>query len=109
MERWRLRSLLALSASAVYLYGFPSATITFGILVLSHVAVGILLTVLLLPVLFRLLQVDAPLARVGWIFLALGALLGVVLIFIGTLNHLKPWLYPHISVCMIGAPVCATA
>src|SRR5467141_2705667 len=109
MERWRLRSLLALSASAVYLYGFPSATITFGILVLFHVAVGILLTVLLLPVLFRLLQVDAPLARVGWIFLALGAVLGVALIFIGTPNHLKPWLYAHIALCVIGALFVATA
>src|SRR5258705_12098670 len=102
MERWRLRSLLALSASAVYLYGFPSATITFGILVLFHVAAGILLTVLLLPALFRLLQVDAPLARVGWIFLALGAELGVALIFIAALNRLKPWLYAHITVCQIG-------
>jgi len=109
MERWRLRSLLALSASAVYLYGFPSATITFGILVLFHVAVGILLTVLLLPVLFRLLQVDAPLARVGWIFLALGAVLGIALIFIGTLNRLKPWLYAHIALCVIGALFVATA
>jgi len=109
MERWRLRSLLALSASAVYLYGFPSATITFGILVLFHVAVGILLTVLLLPVLFRLLQVDAPLARVGWIFLAVGAVLGVALIFIGTLNRLKPWLYAHIALCVIGALFVATA
>src|SRR6266850_127760 len=109
MERWRLRSLLALSASAVYLYGFPSATITFGILVLFHVAVGILLTVLLLPLLFRLLQVDAPLARVGWIFLALGAVLGIALIFIGTLNRLKPWLYAHIAVCVIGALFVATA
>jgi len=36
MERWRLRSLLVLSASAVYLYGFPSATITFGILFCSR-------------------------------------------------------------------------
>src|SRR5258708_35846773 len=103
MERWRLRSLLALSASAVYLYGFPSATITFGILVLFHVAVGILLTVLLLPVLFRLLRVDAPLARVGWIFLALGTVLGVAFIFVGTLNRLKPWLYAQISLSVIGS------
>ena len=66
MERWRLRSLLALSASAVYLYGFPSATISYQVLVFFHLAVGILLTVLLLPFLFRLLRVDAPLARAGW-------------------------------------------
>jgi Tfp pilus assembly protein PilF len=109
MERWRLRSLLALAASAIYLYGFPSATITYGILVLFHVAVGILLTLLLLPFLFRLLRVDAPLARVGWAFLAAGAVLGIALIFIGTLNRLKPWLYAHIALCVVGSLFVATA
>jgi Flp pilus assembly protein TadD len=109
MEHWRLRSLLALSASAIYLYAFPSATITYGILVLFHVAVGLLLTVLLLPVLFRLLQVNAPLAHMGWIFLAAGAVLGIALIFVGTLNRLKPWLYAHIALCVAGALFVATA
>ena len=80
MERWRFRSLLALVASAVYLYGFPSATISYQVLILFHLAVGILLTVLLLPFLFRLLRVDAPLARAGWLFLAAGAAIGIVLI-----------------------------
>src|SRR4030088_74001 len=93
IDRWRLRTLFALVASAIYLYGFPSATITYGTLVLFHIAAGILLTLLLLPYLFRLLRVDAPLARVGWAFLTVGAGLGIALIFIGTLNRLKPWLY----------------
>ncbi len=64
----------------------------YEILVLFHLAVGILLTALLLPFLLRLLRVDAPLALVGWVLLAVGAVLGVVLIFIGTLSRLKPWL-----------------
>src|SRR5258707_8527507 len=109
MERWRLRSLLALVASAIYLYAFPSATITYGTLVLFHVAVGILLSVLVLPLLFRLLLVDAPLARVGWVFLAVGAVLGIALIFVGALNRLKPWLYAHIALCVIGFLFVATA
>jgi tetratricopeptide (TPR) repeat protein len=101
--------LLALSASAIYLYGFPAATIPYGILVLFHAAVGILLTVLLLPILFRLLRVDAPLARVGWLLLAAGAALGVALIFVGTLNRLKPWLYAHIALCIVGTLFVVTA
>ncbi|HEY4818190.1 MAG TPA: multiheme c-type cytochrome, partial [Candidatus Acidoferrum sp.] len=109
MERWRLRSLLALAASAIYLYGFPSATISYGMLVLFHVAVGILLTLLLIPFLFRLLRVDAPLARVGWAILVAGAALGIALIFIGTLNRLKPWLYAHIALCVVGSLFVATA
>jgi Flp pilus assembly protein TadD len=103
MERWRLRSLLALVASAIYLYGFPSPTITYGTLVLFHAAVGILLTALLLPFLLRLLRTDAPLARLGWLLLAAGAVLGIILIFIGTLNRLKPWLYAHIALCVAGS------
>src|SRR6266403_3208260 len=109
MERWRSRSLFALAASAIYLYGFPSATITYGALVLFHTAVGILFTVLLLPYLFRLLRVDAPLARLGWAFSAAGAVLGVALIFVGTLNRLKPWLYAHIALCLVGTLFVATA
>ena len=109
MERWRLRSLLALAASAIYLYGFPAATITYGTLVLLHVAVGILFAILLLPFLFQLLQLDAPLARVGWLLLAAGAVLGIVLIFIGALNRLKPCLYTHIALCVVGALFVATA
>src|SRR5438270_3143480 len=109
MERWRSRTLLGLSASAIYLYAFPSATITYGALVLFHVADGILFALLLLPVLFRLLRIDAPLARVGWIFLAAGTVLGIALIFIGTLSRLRPWLYAHISLCVVGALFVATA
>src|ERR1700757_4078061 len=109
MERWRLRSLLALAASAIYLYGFPSATITYGTLVLLHVAVGILFTILLFPFLVQLLRLGAPLARVGWLLLAAGAVLGIVLIFIGALNRLKPWLYAHIAFCVVGCLFVATA
>src|SRR5689334_20974244 len=109
MERWRLRSLLVLVASAIYLYGFPSATVTYGAIVLFHIGVGLLLTALLLPVLFRLLRVDSPIARLGWIFLAAGAALGAGLIFVGTPNRLKPWLYAHIALCTVGALFVASA
>ena len=103
MERWRSRSLMALVASAIFLYAFPSATITYGILVLFHVGAGILLTILLLPFLLGLLKGGAPLARIGWALLAAGAVLGIGLIFVGTLSHLKPWLYAHVALCVAGS------
>jgi len=81
-KRWLSRSLIALAASAVYLYAYPSATISFGIVVLFHVAAGIVFSVLLGLALFRLLRSEGLLARFGWIFLAVGAILGVVLIVI---------------------------
>src|SRR5260370_30732161 len=73
MDRWRTRSVLVLTASAVYLYAFPSATISYGVVVLFHAAVGILLTILLLPFLFKLLRTGAPIARLGWLLLTAGA------------------------------------
>jgi len=69
--------------------------------VLFHVAVGILLTVLLLPLLFRLLASGCSVAALAGSS-GCGAVLGVALIFIG-ISHLKPWLYAHIALCVIGA------
>src|SRR4029077_17920508 len=102
-KRWLSRSLIALVASAMYLYGYPSATISFGIVVLFHLAAGIVFFILLSFTLFRLLRSEGLLARFGWIFLAVGAILGIVLIKIGTPSHLKSWLYAHIALCMPGA------
>ena len=103
LKRWLLRSLLALIASAAYLYAYPSATISYGIVVLFHIASGIVFTVLLVAWLIRLLPGEMLLARFGWILLAAGAILGVVLIKIGTPIHLKSWLYTHIALCVFGS------
>lgn len=102
MDRWRSRILLALVASAVYLYGFPTATITYGVVVLFHAAAGIVLTALLLPFLIKLLRTGALLARLGWLLLSAGAVIGAALIYVGTPNRLKGWLFAHIALCVVG-------
>ena len=109
MDRWRSRIVLALAASAVYLYGFPSATITYGIVVLFHAAAGVVLTVLLLPFLIKLLRTGAAIARLGWLLLSAGAVIGVSLIYVGTPNRLKGWLFAHIGLCVVGALFIATS
>src|SRR5260370_40237899 len=109
MDRWRTRSVLVSAASAVYLYGFPSATIPYGVVVLFHAAVGILLTVLLLPFLIRLLRTGDAIARLGWLLLTAGAVLGVALIYVGTPNRLRDWLVAHIGPWAIRAVVAAPA
>jgi Flp pilus assembly protein TadD len=101
-KRWLSRILVALGLSAVYLYGYPSATIYYFVLDLFHVAFGIVLTIFLLFYLFRLLRQESVLARLGWLSLAAGALLGIVLIKIGTPLRLKLWLYAHIALCVLG-------
>jgi tetratricopeptide (TPR) repeat protein len=103
LTRWRPVSVIALTASALILYAFPSATISYGALVLFHTACGIFLAVSLFPYFLRLLATDTILSRIGWIFLSMGSVLGIVLIFIGTPHHLQRWLYAHIVLCVLGA------
>jgi Flp pilus assembly protein TadD len=109
MDRWRSRIVLALAASAVYLYGFPSATITYGVIVLFHAAAGLVLSVLLLLFLIKLLRTGAAIARLGWLLLSAGAVIGVALIYVGTPNRLKGWLFAHIGLCVVGSLFVATS
>ena len=54
-KRWLSRILVALTLSAVYLYGYPSATIFYFIVDLLHVAIGMVLAILLFFRVVRLL------------------------------------------------------
>jgi Tfp pilus assembly protein PilF len=101
--------LVALAVSAVYLHGYPSATITYALADLFHITTGILLTILLVYYLARLLPHETLLARLGWIMLAAGALLGIALIKVGTPLRLKSWLYAHIALCVLGTLFVATS
>ena len=111
-RRWLVGGLIALTLSAVYLYGFPSATIFYAFVDLLHVAGGIILTGLLaycgIYYLRGLLPRAAGLARAGWILLFAGAALGLALIKIGTSLPLRPWLYAHIALCCVGV-LCLAA
>src|SRR5580704_2572901 len=109
VNRWLLRSLVALMVSALYLYGYPSATITYALADLLHIALGILFTILLVYCLVRLLPNETLLARLGWILLAAGAVIGIVLIKVGTPIRLKSWLFSHIALCIVGALFLATS
>jgi len=109
VKRWLSRIVVALAVSAVFLYGYPSATISYFVVDLLHVAAGIALTILLALYAVRLLPHETMLARLGWISLAAGALLGIALIKIGTPLRLKPWLYAHIALCVVGALFLATS
>ena len=107
MKRWRGISVVLLAFSGVYLYAFPSATISYGAIVLLHATLGVILAALLLPWLVRLFPAENPLTRVGWFFMALGAGLGVALIFLGTPHRLRAWLYLHIFLSVAGVVLLA--
>ena len=108
-QRWLARFLVFLALSAAYLYGFPSATITYAVVDLLHLAVGVLAFLLLLVFLVPWLPRATKLARLGWILLAAGTLLGVVLIKIGTPVRLWNWLYAHIVLCILGVLLLAAS
>src|SRR5438552_3361232 len=109
IKRWLSRVLVPLVLSAVYLYGYPSATISYFVVDLFHVALGIALTLLLFFHAARLLRSESLLARLGWTSLTAGALLGIVLVKIGTPLRLKPWLYAHIALCVLGSLFLVTS
>ena len=109
VKRWLSRLLITLILSAIFLYAYPSATISYAVVNLLHVAIGIVLTILLLFYLFRLLRQESLLNRLGWLSLAMGAFLGIVLIKIGTPLRLKKWLYLHIALCVFGMLLLATS
>jgi tetratricopeptide (TPR) repeat protein len=102
MNLWRPRILVLLAVTSIYLYGFPSATLTYSGVLLFHLGAGLVLTILLVPYFLRVWRDDAFANRVGWSLLALGAILGIVLIKIGTPHRLKNWLYAHIALCTAG-------
>jgi tetratricopeptide (TPR) repeat protein len=94
--------LVLLFLSGDYLYTFPSATIAFGSVVLLHLLAGLILLWKLLPVLPRLLRGSPTEARWGWLFLAAGGALGVVLILTGTPRPMRGWLFVHIGLSLSG-------
>jgi len=98
-----------LAISAGYLYTFPQANILYAGIVLLHALVGVAAAVLLLPSLIRLLRTGSLSARVGWLLMATGAVLGLILIKTGTARTEWNKLYLHIvlSVAAIALLIAA--
>src|SRR5260370_15672551 len=109
MSRWRFALLLLLTLSAIYLYAYPTATILYAGGVLLHAGGGILLAILLIPILrqvFRDCSLEIPF---GWLLIAAGTLLGLVLIKIGRATRFRFWLYLHIALCAAGVLFVGTS
>ncbi len=109
MGRWRWLSVLVLVVTAVYLFAFPSATIFYAANVVLHSGLGVLVGLGVLAFLLRGIGRETWPARVGWLFLLAGAVVGVVLIRIGTAHRFKMWLYWHIALCVVAVIFLAAA
>src|SRR5579864_2760252 len=88
--------------SAIYLYAFPQPNLPYAGVVLLHAAGGVLATILLLPMLLKLLRSGGVSARLGWLLVAVGAVVGLVLIKTGTPRSEWNKLYLHIILSLAG-------
>ncbi|MGA2376439.1 MAG: tetratricopeptide repeat protein [Candidatus Sulfotelmatobacter sp.] len=88
--------------SAAYLYAFPQPNIFYAVVVLLHALAGVITAILLIPALIRLLRNGSLLARAGWLLVAAGAVLGIILIKTGTAHTEWNRLYLHIVISLAG-------
>jgi tetratricopeptide (TPR) repeat protein len=98
-----------LVVSAIYLYAFPQANVFYAGVVLLHAAAGVVASVLLVLWLIRRWRHGEPLVRVGMIFLFLGAIPGLALIYTGALRTEWTLVYVHIGVSFLGAGLIVAA
>jgi Tfp pilus assembly protein PilF len=100
-----------LVVSAIYLYAFPQANVLYAGVVLLHAIAGVVVSVWLLFWLARSLfsRQGDPLVRAGMVFLFLGAIPGLALIYAGALRTHWTLVYVHIGVSFLGAGLIVAA
>ncbi len=96
-------ALLVLSAA--YLYTFPQPNVFYAGIVLLHAGAGVAAAFWLLPVVLRVLRRGNVAARLGWVVMAAGAVLGLVLIRTGTPRSEWNLLYLHILLSVAAAGI----
>lgn len=105
MRRILIAASVGLACSAVYLLGFPSATLVYEGVVVLHIFVGALFVVLGIPWASRLLRGRTLTERLGWVVLLAGGAAGMVIVFTGARRGMWPVLYTHEIVSAVGCAV----
>src|SRR5262249_20178512 len=88
--------VVILFVSSLYLYLFPAPNLAYVGVVLLHAGLGIVAAGFLMPRVYAIVREKSFLSDPGWLVLAAGAMLGVVLLFIGTVRAHWPWMYAHV-------------
>ncbi|GAC1515683.1 MAG: multiheme c-type cytochrome [Terriglobales bacterium] len=107
LEAHKLLSVLLvfLAISAAYLYAVPQANVFYAGIVLLHTIAGVFASGLLLVYFLRLWREGSVVTRVGWLLVAGGAVLGLILIKTGTPRSEWNWLYLHIGISLAGGGI----
>src|SRR5690348_2125793 len=91
---WALVAILFLSS--VYLYVLPAANLAYVAIVLLHAALGLVASAFLVPKVVAILRARSFHNDSGWLVLAASAILGIILLFIGTIRSHWTWMYAHV-------------
>jgi len=94
--------LLALVASAAYLYPFPQANLFYPAVVVIHALAGIAASLAGVVFLRRLLRQGSIVWKAGWLLLAAGGAMGLLLLYTGTAHSEFKLLYAHIILSLLG-------
>ena len=105
MRRLLIALCVALAASAVYLYAFPTATLIYEAVVVLHIFAGCLFVVSVIPGMGKLLRGRSRLEQAGWIVLTLGGIAGAVLVFTGARRQQWSILFTHEMVSMLAVAI----
>src|SRR5438105_1314882 len=97
--------LVFLVFSAAYLYSFPQSNVFYAVIVLLHATAGIGASLLLALRLLHFLRNGKFLSRLGWLLIAVGAVLALGLIDTGPPRSEWNWLYAHIVLSLAGAGI----
>ncbi len=98
-----------LAVSAIYLYAFPQANVFYAGVVLLHVLAGVTASILLLVWLVRSWRLAETLVRAGMLFVFLGALPGLILIYTGALRSDWNLVYLHLGLSFVGVGLLVAA
>ncbi|HTS12247.1 MAG TPA: tetratricopeptide repeat protein [Candidatus Limnocylindrales bacterium] len=109
INRARTILLAILFVTAAYLFAWPSADVPYFIGLVSHLVAGIALTGILAFFLIPILRRGNKTERIGWILLAIGAVLGIILIYTGTPKSDWTLLFVHVGCCVAGGALLASA
>jgi|HubBroStandDraft_1064217.scaffolds.fasta_scaffold00663_14 tetratricopeptide (TPR) repeat protein len=109
MKRLRSRLLAVLFLTAAYVFVWPAANVPYYAAVLLHLAAGLVLVVVLALSMRSILPAVSPAQRIAWPLLALGGVLGLVLIFTGTRKSDWPLLFAHVGSCIAGGALLLSA
>ncbi|HKE32181.1 MAG TPA: multiheme c-type cytochrome, partial [Candidatus Angelobacter sp.] len=99
VKLWVLVAILFLSS--LYLYLFPAPNLTYVSVVLLHVGLGVIAAGFLVPKLLAIAREKSLYRDLGWLVFAAAAILGLVLIFIGTIRSHWNWMYAHVVLSFV--------